>query len=78
MEYVFATFGTMTLEGGPIFWVATHRSITSFPMSGDPHSRGRRFLVSHGLDPLGRYNHRNTKMLAGTRRISPSIATTSG
>src|SRR5271154_2149933 len=25
VEYVLATCGTMTLEGGPIFWVATHR-----------------------------------------------------
>ncbi|MBL8235068.1 MAG: acyl-CoA desaturase, partial [Bryobacterales bacterium] len=25
MEYFFALCGTLTLEGGPIFWVATHR-----------------------------------------------------
>jgi fatty-acid desaturase len=25
MEYFFAVCGTLTLEGGPIFWVATHR-----------------------------------------------------
>src|ERR1700745_2936276 len=25
LEYFFAICGTLTLEGGPIFWVATHR-----------------------------------------------------
>ena len=25
LEYCLRTFGTLTLEGGPIFWVATHR-----------------------------------------------------
>ena len=25
VEYFFAVCGTLTLEGGPIFWVATHR-----------------------------------------------------
>src|SRR5579871_7044787 len=25
LEYFFALCGTLTLEGGPIFWVATHR-----------------------------------------------------
>ena len=25
LEYFFAICGSMTLEGGPVFWVATHR-----------------------------------------------------
>src|SRR5437764_14536530 len=25
LEYFFALCGTLTLEGGPLFWVATHR-----------------------------------------------------
>jgi len=26
LEYFFAVCGTLTLEGGPIFWVTTHRT----------------------------------------------------
>lgn len=39
LEYFFAVCGTMTLEGGPIFWVAIHRvhhQLSDQP--GDPHS----------------------------------------
>lgn len=39
LEYMFAVFGTMSLEGGPIFWVGTHRihhQLSDQP--GDPHS----------------------------------------
>ena len=38
-EYFLTVCGTLALEGGPIFWVATHRvhhQITDKP--GDPHS----------------------------------------
>ena len=39
LEYFFAVCGTMTLEGGPIFWVATHRVHHQFSDEhGDPHS----------------------------------------
>jgi fatty-acid desaturase len=39
LEYFFAVCGTLTLEGGPIFWVATHRiHHQKSDQSGDPHS----------------------------------------
>ncbi len=39
MEYLFGLFGAMTLEGGPVFWVATHRiHHQKSDQPGDPHS----------------------------------------
>jgi hypothetical protein len=39
LEYFFAVCGTLTLEGGPIFWVATHRiHHQKSDQPGDPHS----------------------------------------
>ena len=39
VEYVLSLFGTLTLEGGPIEWVATHRMHHAFTdRDGDPHS----------------------------------------
>ena len=39
LEYFFAVCGTLTLEGGPIFWVATHRiHHQNSDQPGDPHS----------------------------------------
>ncbi|HEX4595293.1 MAG TPA: acyl-CoA desaturase [Bryobacteraceae bacterium] len=39
LEYFFAICGTLTLEGGPIFWVATHRMHhQKSDLPGDPHS----------------------------------------
>ena len=73
LEYVFATFGTMTLEGGPIFWVATHRmhhQLSDQP--GDPHSpRDGGFWSHMGWILWGDSNHRNTKMLC---RYAPDLA----
>src|SRR6202162_2798756 len=37
IEYFFAICGTLTLEGGPIFWVATHRMThQNSDLPGDP------------------------------------------
>ena len=73
LEYVFATFGAMTLEGGPIFWVATHRmhhQLSDQP--GDPHSpRDGAFWSHMGWILWGDSNHRNTKMLC---RYAPDLA----
>ena len=73
LEYLFATFGTMTLEGGPIFWVATHRmhhQLSDQP--GDPHSpRDGAFWSHMGWILWGDSNHRNTKMLC---RYAPDLA----
>jgi stearoyl-CoA desaturase (delta-9 desaturase) len=39
LEYVMATCATLALEGGPIFWVATHRVHHQFSdQKGDPHT----------------------------------------
>src|SRR5579863_3143297 len=39
VEYVLTVFATLSLEGGPIFWVATHRIHHKFSdQDGDPHS----------------------------------------
>lgn len=39
VEYFFALCGALTLEGGPIFWVATHRiHHQKSDQPGDPHS----------------------------------------
>jgi stearoyl-CoA desaturase (Delta-9 desaturase) len=39
LEYFFAVCGALTLEGGPIFWVATHRlHHQKSDLPGDPHS----------------------------------------
>jgi fatty-acid desaturase len=39
VEYILATCGTLALEGGPIFWVATHRVHHQFSdKEGDPHT----------------------------------------
>jgi len=39
VEYFLTTCGTIALEGGPIFWVATHRIHHQFSdKDGDPHS----------------------------------------
>ena len=73
LEYVFATFGTLTLEGGPIFWVATHRvhhQLSDLP--GDPHSPRDGGFWSHvGWILWGDANHANTKLLA---KYAPDLA----
>src|ERR1051325_8906034 len=39
IEYLFATCGTLALEGGPIAWVATHRMHHQLAdKHGDPHT----------------------------------------
>ena len=39
VEYVLSVLGTLTLEGGPIYWVVTHRIHHAFTdTEGDPHT----------------------------------------
>ncbi len=39
LEYVLTTCGTLALEGGPIYWVATHRvHHQNTDVEGDPHT----------------------------------------
>ena len=66
VEYLFTIFATMTLEGGPIFWVATHRihhRHTDKP--GDPHSpRDGKWWSHMGWITSGKAMHRSTEELA--------------
>ena len=66
VEYLFTIFATMTLEGGPIFWVATHRlhhRHTDKP--GDPHSpRDGKWWSHMGWITSGDAMHRSTEELA--------------
>src|SRR5438270_11214725 len=74
LEYFFAVCGTLTLEGGPIFWVATHRiHHQNSDQPGDPHSP----LTSAGFS----VESANTAILNGspnTRQIWRKIAFTCG
>ena len=64
VEYLLTFCGTLTLEGGPIFWVATHRIHHQFTdQEGDPHSpRDGKWWSHNALDSDGkihapRHNH---------------------
>lgn len=51
LEYVITTIGTLALQGGPIFWVATHRMHHAYTEDEDkdPYSARRGFWWSHML-----------------------------
>lgn len=51
LEYVLATIGSMALQGGPIFWVGSHRLHHAHTehLIKDPYSSTRGFLWSHLL-----------------------------
>jgi stearoyl-CoA desaturase (delta-9 desaturase) len=73
LEYFFALCGTLTLEGGPIFWVAVHRlhhQLSDQP--GDPHSpRDGAFWSHMGWILWGETNHNNTKVMS---KYAPDLA----
>jgi len=73
LEYFFAICGTLTLEGGPIFWVATHRvHHQKSDQPGDPHSpRDGRFWSHMGWIIFGESKHNNTAMMA---KYAPDLA----
>ena len=66
LEYFFAVCGTLTLEGGPIFWVGTHRiHHQKSDKPGDPHSPRDGAWWSHmGWIMFGETKHNNTQLLA--------------
>ena len=72
IEYFLAVCGTLTLEGGPIFWVATHRCHHQFSdTDGDPHTpRHGGFWAHMGWIMFGGAMHDNTE-LAG--RYAPDL-----
>lgn len=73
IEYLFAVCGTMTLEGGPIFWVGTHRihhQLSDLP--GDPHSPRDGAWWSHiGWIILGEGQHDKVDTF---RRYTPDLS----
>jgi stearoyl-CoA desaturase (delta-9 desaturase) len=73
LEYFFAVCGAMTLEGGPIFWVATHRiHHQKADMPGDPHSpRDGAWWAHVGWILYGESNHNNTQKMA---KYAPDLA----
>jgi fatty-acid desaturase len=73
MEYFFAVCGTLTLEGGPIFWVATHRiHHQKSDQPGDPHSpHDGGFWAHMGWILFGETNHNNTRVMS---KYAPDLA----
>src|SRR6185312_9226999 len=73
LEYFFALCGTLTLEGGPIFWVAVHRiHHQKSDLPGDPHSPRDGAWWSHvGWILFGETNHNNTRMMS---KYAPDLA----
>ncbi len=65
VEYFLTTCGTLALEGGPIFWVATHRQHhQNTDREGDPHSpRDGSFWAHMGWILTGQTSHDNAKEL---------------
>ena len=73
LEYFLAICGTLSLEGGPIFWVATHRIHHQFSdKPGDPHSPHDGAWWAHiGWILVGESKHNNTKLMA---KYAPDLA----
>ena len=73
LEYFFALCGTLTLEGGPIFWVATHRiHHQKSDQPGDPHSPRDGAWWSHmGWILVGEAKHNNARLMA---KYAPDLA----
>ena len=73
LEYFLAICATFALEGGPIFWVATHRVHHQFSdKPGDPHSPREGVWWSHiGWMLVGESGHSNTTLLA---KYAPDLA----
>jgi stearoyl-CoA desaturase (delta-9 desaturase) len=65
VEYFLTICGSLALEGGPIFWVATHRQHhQTADKEGDPHSpRDGSFWAHMGWILTGRTMRRNEKEL---------------
>lgn len=72
VEYFLTTCGTLALEGGPIFWVATHRvHHQNSDHEGDPHTPHDGTWWSHaGWIISGRALHSETALLG---RYAPDL-----
>jgi sn-1 stearoyl-lipid 9-desaturase len=65
LEYLLTVFATLSLEGGPIFWVATHRIHHRFSdQEGDPHSpRDGKWWAHAGWILVGKSMHHDASTL---------------
>jgi len=72
LEYLMSVFATMSLEGGPIFWVSTHRVHHQLSdQEGDPHTPREGGWWAHaGWILFGAALHAQTETLA---RYSPDL-----
>jgi stearoyl-CoA desaturase (delta-9 desaturase) len=77
LEYFITACGTMALEGGPIFWVATHRvHHQNSDHDGDPHTPRDGTWWSHaGWIISGRALHSETALLG---RYAPDLTRDKG
>jgi fatty-acid desaturase len=66
IEYFFAVCGTLSLEGGPIFWVSTHRlHHQKSDQPGDPHSpRDGGWWAHMGWLLVGKTKHGDVAMMS--------------
>ncbi|HXW16916.1 MAG TPA: fatty acid desaturase [Candidatus Acidoferrales bacterium] len=73
VEYCLTVFATLALEGGPIFWVATHRIHHQYSdREGDPHSPIDGTWWAHmGWILVGKSMHHDTSTLS---RYVPDLA----
>jgi fatty-acid desaturase len=73
LEYFFALCGSLTFEGGPISWVATHRvHHQNSDHEGDPHSpRDGKWWSHVGWLVLGESMHSNTRVMS---KYAPDLA----
>jgi fatty-acid desaturase len=73
VEYFLTLCATLALEGGPIFWVATHRiHHQNSDREGDPHSpRDGKWWAHMGWILVGKSMHHDTATLA---RYVPDLA----
>lgn len=73
LEYFFAICGALTLEGGPISWVATHRIHHQHSdQADDPHSpRDGAWWAHAGWVLTGEAVHNNTRL---TSKYAPDLA----
>jgi fatty-acid desaturase len=73
IDYTFAVCGALTLEGGPISWVATHRiHHQKSDQEGDPHSpRDGAWWAHVGWLLFGEANHMNTIAMS---KYAPDLA----
>src|SRR5579862_443326 len=73
LEYCLTVCATLALEGGPIFWVATHRIHHQFSdKEGDPHSPiDSKWWAHMGWILMGKSMHHDTTTLS---RYVPDLA----